>query len=184
MNKHTFYYIVLSIVLFVSCTSNSEKSTDSTDAKEISGKVIKIVDGDTYDLLTADKQTLRIRMEGIDAPERGMPYYKVAKNYLGSLCFQKNVTVIVKETDVHGRLVANTYLDEKEIGQEMIRTGLAWHFKKYSSDTLLSRLETEARLNKKGLWINSEPMSPWNNRKYHREGISTKDSFGNNKFNQ
>ena len=54
---------------------------------EISGKVIKIVDGDTYDILLDNLTTKRIRMEGIDAPERGMPFYKVAKDYLGTLCF-------------------------------------------------------------------------------------------------
>lgn len=177
MNKHTFYYIVLSIVLFVSCTSNSEKSTDSTDLKEITGKVIKIVDGDTYDLLTADKKTLRIRMEGIDAPEKGMPFYKVSKKYLGSLCFQKDVIIKVIETDVHNRLVADTYLDNNEMGQEMIKAGLAWHFKKYSSNETLAQLEFEARNNKVGLWTDPRPIAPWEIRRLHREGISTKDSF-------
>ncbi len=177
MNKHRLYYILLSIVLFASCTSNSVKSTDSTDLKEITGKVIKIVDGDTYDLLTADKQTLRIRMEGIDAPEKGMPFYKVSKNYLGSLCFQKEVTIKVIEKDGHDRLVADTYLDEKELGQEMIKAGLAWHFKKYSSDEILAQMEILARNNKVGLWIDPRPIGPWEIRKLHRDGISTKDSF-------
>lgn len=177
MNKHLLYYFVFCLALFISCTPNSVRSTDSTDVKEITGKVIKIVDGDTYDLLTEDKQTLRIRMEGIDAPERGMPFYKVSKNYLGSLCFQKDVTIKVMETDVHNRLVADTYLADKEMGQEMIKAGLAWHFKKYSSDETLSQLEIEARNNKVGLWSDPRPIAPWEIRRLHREGISTKDSF-------
>lgn len=177
MSKYLLCNIILCLVLFASCTSNSIKSNDSGEAKEISGKVIKIIDGDTYDLLTADKQTLRVRMEGIDAPEKGMPFYKVSKNYLGSLCFQKNVTIKVIETDVHERLVADTYLDSIELGQEMLKAGLAWHFKKYSSDETLAQLEKEARNNKIGLWSDPNPIAPWEIRRLHREGISTKDSF-------
>ncbi len=178
MNKQKIFYIIFCLVLFISCTSNSVNSTDSTDAKEIIGKVIKIVDGDTYDLLTSEKQTLRIRMEGIDAPEKGMPFYRVSKNYLGSLCFQKEVSAKIKETDLHDRLVASTFLDDKELGQEMIKAGFAWHFKKYSSDEILANLEIEARNNKKGLWVDPRPIAPWEIRRLHREGISTKDSFG------
>lgn len=59
----------------------------------------------------------------------------------------------------------------------MIRAGFAWHFKKYSSDSDLSELEMEARNKKVGLWADDDPMPPWENRKLHRQGISTKDSF-------
>lgn len=174
-SKYFQYAVLLLSLLSFSCTSNTEQQEQKN---EITGKVIKILDGDTYDLLTADKQTLRIRMEGIDAPEKGMPFYRVSKNYLGSLCFQKEVMAKIKETDVHGRLVADTYIDGKEMGQEMIKAGLAWHFKKYSSDEILANLEIEARNNKKGLWVDPRPIAPWEIRRLHREGISTKDSFG------
>jgi micrococcal nuclease len=79
---------------------------------------------------------------------------------------------------VHDRLVASTFLDDKELGKEMIKAGLAWHFKKYSSDEILANLEIEARNNKKGLWVDPRPIAPWEIRRLHREGISTKDSFG------
>jgi endonuclease YncB( thermonuclease family) len=59
----------------------------------------------------------------------------------------------------------------------MIKVGLVWHFKKYNSDQELSEFEIEARNFRKGLWIDENPMSPWENRKLHRNGISTKDSF-------
>jgi|WetSurMetagenome_2_1015567.scaffolds.fasta_scaffold00376_12 micrococcal nuclease len=143
-----------------------------------SGKVISIIDGDTYDLLTKDKETIRIRMEGIDAPEKGMPFYQVSKNYLGKLCFQKNVKIEVTSKDANGRYLAFTYLyDGTELSHEMIKSGLAWHFKKYNSDSILSNLEVEARNLKIGLWIDKDPMPPWENRSLHYKGISTKDSF-------
>ena len=67
--------------------------------------------------------------------------------------------------------------DGTELSHEMIKAGLAWHYKKYNSDTVLSDLEIEAKELKKGLWVNENPMAPWTNRSLHRQGISTKDSF-------
>lgn len=117
-------------------------------------------------------------MDGIDAPEKGMPYYKVAKSYLGQLCFQKTIIFIKTDDDNHGRVVAKSFLEDgRELGQEMIKAGFAWHFKKYSSDTLLANLEIEAREQKIGLWSDTRPIPPWEIRKLHRQGISTIDSF-------
>lgn len=144
----------------------------------ISGKVIGIVDGDTYDILVTGNKTIRIRMEGIDAPEKGMPFYRVAKNYLAHLCFGKTVRLEIHKTDSNGRLIAFTYLDDgRELSHEMIKAGLAWHFKKYNHDADLEKLELAARKSKTGLWIDPSPMPPWTNRALHRKGISTKDSF-------
>jgi micrococcal nuclease len=117
-------------------------------------------------------------MEGIDAPEKGMPFYRVAKNFLGKLCFGKYVRLEVTGKDNHGRTLAFSYLDDgSELSHEMIKAGLAWHFKKYSTDSVLSNLEIEARNSKLGLWAENNPMPPWEDRRLHREGISTKDSF-------
>ena len=129
------------------------------------GMVVKIVDGDTYDVIRNGVQT-RVRMEGIDAPERGMDYYKVSKDYLGSLCMNKKIRLQVSKKDRYGRLIAKTYLpDGRELGEEMVRAGLAWHFKKYSSDATLARLEREARAARRGLWSMSNPVAPWEHRK-------------------
>lgn len=176
-----------SLILFVSvlsifaCANNKRAASDDLPKNgQTSGKVIAILDGDTYDLLLESKNTIRIRMDGIDAPEKGMPFYKVAKNYLGELCFNKNIRILKTDDDIHGRIVAKSYLDDgRELGQEMIKAGLAWHFKKYSSDKNLAELENQARINKVGLWIDPNPIAPWGIRKLHRKGISTKDKFTN-----
>ncbi len=147
------------------------------EPETLSGYVIKILDGDTYDILLADKTQKRIRMEGIDAPEKGMPFYRVSKNYLGSLCFNKTVTVRVTGNDGN-RLIGFTYLEDgTELSHAMIEAGLAWHFKKYNTDPGLARLEVKARKKKKGLWIDKNPMAPWDNRSLHRQGVSTKGLF-------
>lgn len=167
--------LLLSLLIFYSCKSDN---TNTTEADSTTGKVIGIVDGDTYDILLNGNKTVRIRMEGIDAPEKGMPFYKKAKNHLSDLCFGKNIRLEIHETDSRGRKVAFSYLEDgTELSHEMIKAGLAWHFKKYNSDSDLAELEVKARDLKMGLWVDKLPMSPWKNRALHRSGVSTKDSF-------
>jgi micrococcal nuclease len=86
---------------------------------------------------------------------------------------------VITGVDSHGRKLAFGYLaDGRELSHEMIKAGLAWHYKKFNSDLDLAQLEVEARIAKIGIWsTNDEPMPPWENRELHRNGISTKDSF-------
>ena len=132
----------------------------------VGGKVIKIIDGDTFDILLDDRTTKRIRMEGIDTPERGMAFYKVAKAYLATLCFGQTVRIVPTNTDRNGRAIAKTFLaNGKELGLLMIQAGYAWHFKKYSSDAKLASAEIEARNKRSGLWVDDSPVAPWDWRK-------------------
>lgn len=177
------YQILSLVILFfsqISCTTNSVASKDNTEKKIIknNGYVIGIIDGDTYDLLLEDKSKIRVRLDGIDAPEKGMPFYKLAKKYLSDLCFNKYVTYVQTTLDGHGRTVAKTYLEDgRECGEQLIKAGLAWHFKKYSTEKKLADLEIEARNKKIGIWSDPRPIPPWEVRKLHNQGISTKDSF-------
>lgn len=168
--------VIVLFTLFLFSCSNSNQQESNANSK--SGKVIAIIDGDTYDILLDGNKTVRIRMEGIDAPEKGMPFYRVSKKKLGELCFEKNVRLEIHDTDSRGRTIAFTYLDDgTEISHEMIKAGLAWHFTKYNKDEDLATLEVQARESKLGLWKDESPMPPWDNRSLHRNGISTKDSF-------
>jgi micrococcal nuclease len=142
-------------------------------------KVIGIIDGDTYDILV-ENRPVRIRMYAIDAPERGMPYNKVAKKYLSDLIFGKMVTIKQTDTDKNGRIVAKTYLPEgREASTEMLKAGYAWHFKKYDSNPALAQIEINARKNRLGLWAENKPLPPWEVRRLHRRGVSTKEMFEN-----
>jgi len=150
---------------------------DTTLQEMPSFKVIGIIDGDTYDILDG-KKVIRVRMDGIDAPEKGMPYNKVSKKYLSDLIYDKIIQVKMGEIDKYGRTIAQTYLlDGTDVSLEMIRAGLAWHFKKYSSNEQYSKTEVDARENKLGLWKESNPISPWEVRMLHRNGVSTKELF-------
>ena len=187
MNKILVAILFFSLTtLNISCESRSKnkkansqnKEANSQNEKSNTGKVVGIVDGDTYDILLNGNETVRIRMEGIDAPEKGMPFYRKAKTYLSDLCFGKNVRLEIHTKDNHDRTVAFSYLDDgTELSHEMIKAGFAWHFKKYNSDSDLSELEIKARESKIGLWADESPMTPWENRDLHRNGVSTKDSF-------
>ncbi len=149
------------------------------------GKVVKVFDGDTFEILLEGNETARVRMEGIDAPEGGMPYYRVSKRFLTDLCAGKIVNIAIKEKDHYGRYVALTYLEDgRELSHEMVRAGLAWHYKQYDNRQSLANLEIEARNEKRGLWKEKNPMPPWIARKLRRKGISTKDSFDIQKHNQ
>lgn len=172
--KFTSFILVSACFLF-SCNNSSQQANDSNST---SGKVIAIIDGDTYDILLDGNKTVRIRMEGIDAPEKGMPFYKKAKHYLAALSFGKNIRLEILDTDSRGRKIAFSYLEDgTELSHEMIKAGFAWHFKKYNHDSDLAELELKARELKIGLWADKSPMPPWKNRSLHRNGVSTKDSF-------
>jgi endonuclease YncB( thermonuclease family) len=166
---------ILSLILVLSSFTLSH---DLRIGDNVSGKVISVIDGDTYDILISGNVTIRIRMEGIDAPEKGMPFYKVSKQYLADLCFSKTVTIHITGIDIHNRILAYTYTpDGTELSHAMIKAGLAWHYEKYNTDPVLSALEVAARKRKTGLWLDANPMAPWTNRSLHRKGISTKEAF-------
>lgn len=168
MNFYRLTLVVLLVFSF-SCVKTGERRSLSAE-KSITGKVIAIIDGDTYDMLTEEKQTIRIRMEGIDAPERGMAFYRVSKNFLGELSMGQRVKIVQTDTDQYGRAVAWSFLpDGRELGHEMIRAGMAWHFKKYNSDKDLAKLEDEAGAARKGLWRDANPVAPWEYRKNMRK---------------
>jgi micrococcal nuclease len=75
----------------------------ATDILE--GRVVAIADGDTFTLLTSDKQQIKIRLAEIDAPESGQPYGNKSKQALSGLIFGKDVRVAVQTTDRYGRTV-------------------------------------------------------------------------------
>src|SRR5262245_51793332 len=94
------------------------------------GKVVKISDGDTItDLL--DKTQHKIRLEGIDAPEKGQAYGTKARKALADKVFSQTVRVDWKQRDRYGRIVGRIYLGDRDISMEMVRDGGAWHYQRY-----------------------------------------------------
>ncbi|MBB6236939.1 endonuclease YncB(thermonuclease family) [Pedobacter sp. AK013] len=126
-------------------------------------KVIRILDGDTMEVLYRH-QPIKIRLAHIDCPEkrRSQPYGNNAKKALSDLCFGQMVNVQGQKYDRYKRLIAVVVNGNKQVvNQEMIKLGMAWHFKRYSSDPLYAQLEIIARKNKVGLWQEADAVAPW-----------------------
>ena len=128
------------------------------------GKVVKVVDGDTLHVYN-NKTTYKIRLSGIDAPERGQAYGKRAKEHLEQLVAGKQVIVIVDSKDRYGRYVASVKCQSKDVCAEMLQAGYAWHYKEYDNNKYYAELQREAKRAKRGLWVDKKPQAPWDYRK-------------------
>lgn len=137
---------------------------------QITYKVTGVKDGDTFVLLMDGKQQA-VRFAHIDCPEKGQPYGNRAKKFVSDLCFASFVSLIQHgEYDRNKRLIAEVILpDGRNLNKELVRHGLAWHFKKYSTDKEYAQLETLARSRRIGLWSDPNPVAPWLWRKQMRK---------------
>jgi endonuclease YncB( thermonuclease family) len=139
------------------------------------GRVVGISDGDTISVLTTDKQLLRIRVAWIDAPEMGQAFGYRAKQAMSELVFGKEVELRPHTIDRYGRTVAMVFVDGRDVGLELIKEGLAWAYDHYlpeASPEIQAQYpaaETAARGSQLGLWVDSNPLPPWEYRKAKRE---------------
>ncbi len=132
-------------------------------AEHFSGVVVKVVDGDTCDVLRDDKTTTRVRFAEIDSPESGgQPYGQKAKEFTLGQAAQKRVTVEVRTIDRYGRTVGEIFLpDGTSLNRLLVQEGYAWWYRKYSKDETLGELESTARKEGRGLWRDKNPIAPW-----------------------
>lgn len=126
-------------------------------------RCISVEDGDTFTVLVNDIP-VKVRIYGIDAPEGSQEFGDMAANNLKYLIASKTLLIKEKYKDRYGRAVAEVLLSNKDVGLQMIKSGMAWHFKKYSNDSLYSDAEKEAQKNGVGLWGLPDPTPPWNYR--------------------
>ena len=135
--------------------------TLSAQAETLEGKVIKIADGDTLTLLTPSNQQVKIRLAGVDTPERKQPFGNKAKQALAKLAFQKQAIVEVETKDRYGRTVGVVFVNGLNVNAEMIGQGMAWVYRKYTNDQKLYALEAEAKQARRGLWATDKQIEPW-----------------------
>lgn len=144
----------------------------SPQSKEWYGKVTAVLDGDTIDVMHNGKPE-RIRLEGIDAPERAQKQGTEARAFINERIYGKEVKVISTGTDKYGRTLAHVYIDADNTAGEfpvwlnkvLVVSGLAWHYKKYSQDKELAAAEELARKFQTGVWKDPNPIAPWDFRK-------------------
>ncbi len=159
--------LLLGILLSVSWLTAS--------ADILTGKVVGVTDGDTVTVLGAQNTQHKIRLAGIDAPEKAQPFGSVSKKSLSDLAYGQTVNVEWNKRDKYGRLVGKIIVGGEDANLEQVRRGLAWHYKEYAREqstedqSAYASAEDMARSSKSGLWAEPEPVPPWSWRKMKRE---------------
>ena len=131
-------------------------------AQRFTVKVVSISDGDTFTAINKDNLQLKIRVFGIDAPEKKQAYGSKSKEFLSSLIFGKNISIDVQSKDGYGRYLAYVYSPEgKDVSLLMIHEGMAWHFTKYDNNEVYEAAQAGAKKARRGLWADPSPIAPW-----------------------
>lgn len=132
-----------------------------------SGRVVGVSDGDTVTVLVNEHDQHRIRIAGIDAPEKKQAFGQQAKARMSDLVFGKDVSVEWSKKDRYGRTLGVVTVDGQDAGLELLRSGLAWHYKKYQREQSsenrerYSAAEDAARVEHVGLWADDKAVPPW-----------------------
>lgn len=140
---------------------------------DFTGKVVRISDGDTITVLDQFKVQHRVRLIGIDAPERKQAFGSRSRKSLGKLVFSKTVTVKTNKRDRYGRVLGKVLINGIDVNKEQIRRGMAWHgyLRDQTAADRIAYADTErnARQEQRGLWVNPNPLSPWEWRKLKKQ---------------
>src|SRR5438876_6563003 len=165
------WLILLSLIFSASCSKNRGREparpvTLPGGAESLTGRVVRIADGDTITVLDSTNTQHRIRLQGIDAPESHQAFGTQSKKNLSDMIFDKDVTVVYDKMDQYGRLVGKILLEGRDINLEQVKAGMAWHYKEYEREQtpadreLYAKAEDEARKARRGLWVDPEPIEP------------------------
>lgn len=152
--------LVLVAFLLIACVKSFLPS-EST----IKGKVVRVIDGDTIELLTPLNESVRVRFYGIDAPESNQADGKEAKEHLASLIRGKEVMVESMQKDKYQRTLGIVWFENKDINKEMVKSGFAWAYEYY--DERYSKDQEAAKKAGLGLWADKNPINPYEWRKTH-----------------
>lgn len=140
-------------------------------ADVLSGRVVGVADGDTITVLDSTNTQHKIRLNGIDAPEKNQAFGNVSKKSLSDLVFNQHVDIEWFKYDKYERKLGKVYLNNEDICLEQIKRGLAWYNSKYKGDLVQEdrityvQTQQEAEANKTGLWVDPDPIPPWDFRK-------------------
>ena len=159
------------LALLVSCAFVTSSLADT-----ITGKVVSVADGDTLTILDSARAQHKVRLAQIDAPETGHGKNKPAQSFgndskqsLAELTFGKVVTASCGDTDRYGRSVCGITVDGLDVNREQVRRGMAWVYRRYAHDKTLFQVEEEAQSAKRGLWMVTGAVPPWEWRKQGRK---------------
>ena len=156
---------VVCLSLVLACTAHAEN---------ITGRVVGVADGDTITVLDARKVQHKIRLAGIDAPEKKQPFGNRSKESLSQLAFGKTVDVETIKRDRYGRQIGKVLVNGQDVNLLQVDRGMAWFYRQYQREQspndrrLYEAAEDAAKANKRGLWQDSAPVAPWESRRPKR----------------
>lgn len=149
---------LLCLVLALACTAYAETVT---------GRVVGVADGDTITVLDADKVQHKIRLAGIDAPEKKQSFGNRSKESLSDLVFDKTVNVETEKRDRYGRQIGKVLVNGQDVNLVQVERGMAWFYRQYQREQspndrrLYEAAEDAAKADKRGLWHDAGPVPPW-----------------------
>ena len=152
-------------------------------ADTLTGRVIRVTDGDTIVVLDSANVQHKIRLTGIDAPERKQAFGTKSKDNLSESVAGKFVVVEHEKRDRYERILGKVLLNNQDMNFEQVKAGLAWHYKYYQKEQTpadrvkYSDMEREARMEKRGLWYEANPVPPWDYRKAERKQKKAMEPF-------
>ena len=144
-------------------------------AKDITGIVVSVADGDTITVLSAEKKQFKIRMAAIDSPEKAQAFGQRSKQHLSDLVYKKEVRVQVVDVDRYKRHVGVVFLGDQNINKAQVEEGYAWVYRQFVKNVpepmanALFKAEETAQTGKKGLWSDKDPTAPWDWRREQRK---------------
>ncbi len=133
------------------------------------GTVVRVSDGDTMDVRLRDGSLVRVRLYGVDAPELSQPFGGEARRYAAAAALKRNVQVHQKDIDQYGRMVGRILVDGRDLGLELLQSGMVWWYRQYCDDPLYGQAQDSARQQRRGLWgaPGEAPCPPWEYRRAH-----------------
>lgn len=142
----------------------------------LEGRIVHVSDGDSVTLLDAQRTHHRIRLVGIDAPERDQAHGEAARDALARTLQGRRVSARCRKTDRYGRALCSVHLGQQDIGLVLLQAGLAWHYSAYAAEqpsdeaARYAGAQAEARSARRGLWAEPDPLPPWRWREQGRRG--------------
>jgi len=169
------FFASIALATLVAATPAAARKTISDDAVVVpvtlTGRIVSVADGDTVTLLDSHKRQHRIRLAGIDAPERSQAFGTRSRQALGALAHNRQARAQCDKKDRYGRFVCTVWVDATNVNLSQLHAGMAWHYRAYAKEQprderlAYESAEAQAQAARIGLWQDSAPTPPWDFRK-------------------
>ena len=147
------------------------RQKEAAKTKVIIGRCTKVADGDTITVLDSEKVQHKVRLDRIDAPEKKQAFGEKSKQHLAEMVFGKDVRVEWQKKDRYQRILGIVFIGEKDVNLQMVKDGFAWHYKFYDKTPAYAQAALDAREKKIGLWVDPNPIEPYEFRKSKKGGV-------------